>query len=142
MEQIMSFRPKGRHVQIDVNFPEGLGICDYTGFVFNHKDLVKQMEWRGNGLIWTGYMVGRPYLDVPNEQLRPPILPPDPVPLRLPRPRQPEIIFWNLNPFPDWIQCTTYEFIWPNISGYQDGTAAESPQQRSQDLYNYNWGWQ
>lgn len=77
--------PKGKHVLIDQNAPEAVGICDKSGFVFLKKDLVKQMEWRGNALVWTGFLVGRPYLDTPNEQLRPPILPPDPVPVELPR---------------------------------------------------------
>lgn len=77
--------PKGKHVNIDQDFPSALGICDKSRFVFNHKDLVKQMEWRGNALVWTGFLVGRPYVDVPNEQLRPPILPPDPVPVKMPR---------------------------------------------------------
>lgn len=137
----MSMRPKGKYVSIDINFPEGLGICDYSGFVFNHKDLVKQMEWRGNGLIWTGYMVGKPYLDTPNEQLRPPILPPDPIPLRLPRPKQPDLFYWNTFSAATWDQMNYDQFLWPCWSGYQDGTAAESPTQRSQDLYNYYWGW-
>ena len=137
----MSMRPKGKHVQIDTSFPEGLGICDYTGFVFNHKDLVKQMEWRGNGLIWTGYMVGKPYLDTPNEQLRPPILPPDPVPLKLPRPKQPETFYWNTFTSLTWDQLNTYQYIWDNMSGYQDGTEAAKPAQRSADLYSFYWGW-
>lgn len=137
----MSMRPKGKHVQIDTNFPEGLGICDYTGFVFNHKDLVKQMEWRGNGLIWTGYMVGKPYVDTPNEQLRPPILPPDPVPFKIPRPKQPETFYWNTFTSLIWDELNTNQYEWPNWSGYQDGTEANKPQQRSQDLYNFYWGW-
>jgi hypothetical protein len=83
----MSFisRYKGKHVSIDRDNPQGLGICDYTDFVFNHKDLVKQMEWRGDNLVWTGMMVGRPYLDTPNEQNRPPLVKDDPRPLKDPR---------------------------------------------------------
>jgi len=137
----MSYRPKGKHVTIDVNSPDALGICDYTGFVFNRKDLFKQMEWRGNGLVWTGYMVGQPYLDIPNEQLRPPILPPDPVPVRIPRLQQPENIVWNLVQSPDWNQLNIDQVQWANWSGYDDGYAALSPTQRSQALYSYNWGW-
>ena len=83
----MSFisRYKGKHVTIDPNNPEALGICDYSGFVFNHKDLVKQMEWRGNNLVWTGMMVGRPYLDTPSEQNRPPLVKDDPKAIKNPR---------------------------------------------------------
>ena len=59
-------RWKGKYVNINPQNPNALGICDRTGFTFNHKDLVKQMEWRGDSLVWTGLMVGKPYLDVPS----------------------------------------------------------------------------
>jgi len=84
----MSYRPHGKLVRIDSMSPKGLGICDKTQFICLHEDLVKQMEWRGNSLQWTGYMVHRDYVDKPNEQLRPPILAPDPVPLVNPRHEQ------------------------------------------------------
>lgn len=57
---------------------EPIGVCDYSGFFFSKSDLIKQMEWRGNSLIWTGFMVGRPFLDVPSEQNRPPLIRDDP----------------------------------------------------------------
>jgi hypothetical protein len=78
-------RWKGKYVTIDHKYPSALGICDESGFVFNHKDLVKQMEWRGDALVWTGFMVGKPYLDVPNEQNRPPLVKNDPRPVMNPR---------------------------------------------------------
>lgn len=88
---------KGKHVEIDPDNPEALGICDYTGFVHLRRDLVKQMEWRGNALEWTGLYVGRDYADVPNEQLRPPILPPDPVPVIEPRPPLDQVQTYSSN---------------------------------------------
>jgi hypothetical protein len=78
-------RWKGKYVTIDPKYPSALGICDESGFVFNHKDLVKQMEWRGDALVWTGFMVGKPFLDVPNEQNRPPLVKNDPRPVMNPR---------------------------------------------------------
>ncbi len=83
----MSFITKYQGKRVTINFknPEALGICDYSGFVFNHSDLVKQMEWRGSSLVWTGMMVGRPYLDTPNEQNRPPKIKDDPRPIKDPR---------------------------------------------------------
>lgn len=78
--------PLGKRVSIDVKNPQALGICDKTGFVFMRKDLVRQMEWHGNALVWTGAYVGRPYVDKPNEQGRSPMLPPDPIPVPQPRP--------------------------------------------------------
>jgi hypothetical protein len=83
----MSFikRWKGKYVTINPNNPSALGVCDESGFVFNHKDLTRQMEWRGNNLVWTGLMVGKPYLDKPCEQNRPPIVKGDPKPVSNPR---------------------------------------------------------
>lgn len=83
----MSFvsRYKGKYVKIDPKNPSALGICDESGFVFNHKDLVKQMEWRGDNLVWTGLMVGKPYVDKPSEQNRPPLVKSDPKTVKNPR---------------------------------------------------------
>ncbi len=72
---------KGKYVVIDPKNPAALGQCDDTDFTFNHKDLVKQMEWRGDNLVWTGLLVGKPYLDVPQEQNRPPLVKADPRPV-------------------------------------------------------------
>ena len=47
------------------------------------------MEWRGDNLVWTGLMVGRPYLDIPNEQNRPPLVKNDPRPINDARPPTP-----------------------------------------------------
>jgi len=72
----------GKYITIDPNNPHGAGVCDDSGFVFNHKDLVKQMEWRGNNLVWTGLMIGKPFLDVPSQQNRPPLSKRDPIPIK------------------------------------------------------------
>jgi hypothetical protein len=77
---------KGKYVNIDPKNPDALGICQRSGFVFNHKDLVKQMEWCGNNKIWTRLLVGKPFVDIPNEQNRPPMIKKDPVPIENPRP--------------------------------------------------------
>jgi hypothetical protein len=134
----MSYRPKGKYVNINQDFPEALGICDYTGFVFNRKDLVKQMEWRGNALIWTGLFVGRPYVDTPNEQLRPPILPPDPVPVLFPRLQQPTQYTWSNATFNTFGADDIDRFS--DTFGLDDGIPALSPAQRLDQLQTYNWG--
>lgn len=103
----MSYRPHGKHVHVDSQSPKALGICDYTGFVFLRSDLLKQMEWRGNSLEWTGFYVGRPYLDVPNPQLKPPILPPDPIPVKDPRPPQGTTETFSSNTLPVFSEITT-----------------------------------
>jgi hypothetical protein len=84
-------RWQGKYVKIDPSNPAALGVCDDSGFVFNHKDLVKQLEWRGNNLVWNGLMVGPPYVDKPQEQNRPPLVKADPYPVKNPRPVVPYI---------------------------------------------------
>lgn len=61
--------------------------CDYSGEMF--EKLYKQYEWAGDGKIWTGLWVGQKYLDVPQEQLRTPIIKDDPKPVTNPRPFTP-----------------------------------------------------
>ena len=48
--------------------------------------MVPQYQWGGNALRNTGLIVGRDCLDVPQDQYRTPILPPDPFPIPNPRP--------------------------------------------------------
>jgi hypothetical protein len=134
----MTYRPHGKHVVINQDNPEGLGICDKTGFVFPHTDLVKQMEWRGNAIVWTGFYVGRPYADKPNEQLRPPILPPDPVPLRNPRVKQPTSGTWSRGQNGTWGNVPFP--VWSAWSGSQDGIPALPEAARLQQLQNVYFG--
>lgn len=75
---------RGKYVR--KNSIEPVGTCDYSGFLFSKSNLVKQKEWRGNELVWTGAMVGRPFVDEPNQQNRPPQIKDDPRIVRDPRP--------------------------------------------------------
>lgn len=111
----MSDRPHGKYVHIDPDNPEALAICDYTGFVFHRKDLIRQMEWRGDRLLWTGFYVGRPFADAPNPQLRPPILPPDPVPVREPRLPQFSIQTWETIDDAVWQYQDTLWELWGGL---------------------------
>lgn len=142
----MSYRPKGRHVHINPSHPEALGMCDHTQFVHMRKDLVRQMEYRGEDLVWTGLYVGRQYVDVPNDQLRPPLLAPDPVPVLEPRVQQgsgvilppPEVppiqSFNNLETY-GWSATPTQNPPVPN--GLFDGVPALPENVREQILKNY-----
>ncbi len=76
----------GKYVNLNPKNPETVGICDRSGFVFNHKDLIKQMKWAGNSKVWTGLLVGKPFVDTLNEQNRPPITKKDPCQVENPRP--------------------------------------------------------
>lgn len=133
----MTMRPKGKHVSyIDENNPQALGICDYTGFVHYRKDLIRQMEWRGNRLEWTGFLVGRDYLDIPNPQLRPPVLKPDPVPVRDPREPKGFSVFFNNMTVPLNQQTIAFSFLGVE----NDGIPALPENIRLQQLQNAYFG--
>lgn len=83
MGWIRKYQPK--NVKINPKNPGAIATCDESGFTFNHKDLVRQMEWRGNRLVWTGFMVAPKYLDEPQEQNRPPLVKKDPMAVETPR---------------------------------------------------------
>lgn len=77
---------KGKYTKIDRNNPMAVGRCDYSGFLCRHADLIKQMEYRGNSLVWTGFWVNKVFADKPNPQNLTPVLLPDPRPILNPRP--------------------------------------------------------
>lgn len=66
--------------------PNAFGVSDRSGFWNNRNRLVKQMEWAGTALVWTGELVPGDEYDRPQEQLRAIRLPADPVPIINPRP--------------------------------------------------------
>lgn len=78
--------PKGTWVRIKPNNPDAVARCDRSGQLCNYNDLVKQMDYRGEGLIWTGLYVNKYFLDVPNPQSLNPVIMPDPIPVDHPRP--------------------------------------------------------
>lgn len=128
--------PKGKYVRIDPMNPEALAICDYSKLPCLHKDLVRQMEWRGDGLVWTGLLVNRRFSDIPNEQGRAPILPPDPVPVAQARPQPEQLMTWSNNPLPLWSQITS---TWASLFNVFSGQQAPSEAQRVESLQNYYW---
>src|SRR6185503_3324276 len=82
----MPWRPHGR-ATVDPSNPNAFGVCDRCGLWYNLKDLVSQPVWAGPRLMNKRILVcTATCLDVPNEGLRTIILPPDPVPVRNPRP--------------------------------------------------------
>jgi hypothetical protein len=108
--------PHGRWVRIDENNPDAVARCDRSGQLCNYNDLVKQMDYRGLGLIWTGLYVNKYFLDVPNPQSLNPVIRPDPPPLQHPRPWQttPDTWSnqnqpWNNNNYPIWAAWGDWE---------------------------------
>lgn len=76
---------RGRVPYVDPDNPQSWGKDDYTGLPVMHPDMIKQMEYIGNGLAWTGFMVHHKDADQPNPQRIPPRLKVDPVPIPNPR---------------------------------------------------------
>src|SRR5215831_14185356 len=79
-----SFAPKG-HARVDPQHPAAFAICDMCGFQYNHRDLRWEVQWFGNQIRKTGFLVCPTCWDHPNPTLRPKVLPPDPVPILNPR---------------------------------------------------------
>jgi hypothetical protein len=131
----LRYSPKGKYVTVNDRNPKALGICDYSGFVFNRVDMVRQMEWRGNSLVWTGMIVGKPFADKPNEQGRAPILPPDPIPVTLPRLPQGSTLTHGQNQLPVHSAIQQPASILGSV--YDGYNYSISPLQA---LQNFNWG--
>lgn len=126
----------GRNVTVDQDHPEALGVCDISGLLYMRRDLVRQMAWRGESLVWTGLYVGRDQLDVPNEQGRTPVLPPDPVPVFEPRVRQNQILTYNGGNLPPFNQLL---IPFNNIANTIDGYFINSEQTTLQQLQTTNF---
>lgn len=77
-------RPHGKLATVDPTDPTALAQCDRCGLWRNLPDLVEQTQWAGQQLVGTQVLVCRETtrcFDIPNEQLRTIILPPDPPPV-------------------------------------------------------------
>ena len=74
--------PLPKYARVDPQNPEGWAQCDRCGFWRNRSDLSWQYEWGGMSLYSKGILVcvDRCY-DIPQEQFRTIILPPDPPPI-------------------------------------------------------------
>ena len=71
----------------DPSAPEPFGICDRCNFRYLLSDLEWQHDYRGNTLKNLRILVCKVRcLDMPQDQFRPIVVPPDPVPVQNPRP--------------------------------------------------------
>lgn len=76
--------PKPKYARVSETNPEAWAQCDRCGFWYNRSALVYQYEWAGNQLYNTGVLLcieGNHCYDIPQEQFRTIILPPDPPPI-------------------------------------------------------------
>ena len=77
---------KSKWLDIDFNNPRAEAVCDMSGIFCMHKDLRPQMEYAGEGLVFTGFYVHKDFLDKPNPQNMTPKVYFDPIPISNPRP--------------------------------------------------------
>lgn len=127
---------KNKYVNIDMNNLDVVGVCDRSGFYFNRKDLVKQMEWMGESLQWNGMLVGKPFLDEPNEQGRTIRLPADPYPVKDPRMPVTETATFSDNQMG---KISSYQIPINQISSTQIGAIIKSQADVLADLQSVNF---
>ena len=72
--------------RVNKSNPEAFAICDRCGFWYSHPALKWEYVYAGRNLVKTNLLVCEKCHDKPNEVLRARTLPPDPVPIRNPRP--------------------------------------------------------
>ena len=110
-------------IAFDEDNPEPLVICDRTGFMFLKSQTAKQMEYRGDALVWTGLIVGKAYLDMPDPLNRIPTftkLGPDPRPQLNVRPDDlADIVTWS-NIDDQWRTILDYWEQWPYAEQVED----------------------
>lgn len=80
-------RPHGR-AQTSRTWPRAHAVCDRCGFRYNHDQLKTQPYWAGPQLQIKNILVCETCWDVPQENIRTIIIPPDPIPIDNPRPEQ------------------------------------------------------
>lgn len=76
----------GLHGRATVEPGNPFAFCDRCNFEYNLSDLQWQYQYGGNQLINLRILVCQRCLDVPAEFLQAIILPPDPIPVKNPRP--------------------------------------------------------
>src|SRR6185312_417645 len=84
----MAYADRSGRSVTDAQKPRAFGVCDGCAEWYNRVDLKAQFEYRGNSLEDTGFRYCWRCLSEPQPQLKPIILPPDPVPIHNPRPEQ------------------------------------------------------
>lgn len=81
----MANRPHGR-ATVNGNAPSAFARCDRCGFIYNHKALQFQFDYRGPRLTNLRILVCQPCYDKPQPQLKPIMTTQDPLPVINARP--------------------------------------------------------
>lgn len=79
--------PHNLHAPVNPQKPEPVGICDRCSFLYPLSRLVWALEWRGNALTNIRIRVCTDTCnDIPFQNNRPLLIPPDPEPIKDARP--------------------------------------------------------
>lgn len=84
----MGYGSKLGKAKIDVRSPRAAAVCDRCARVFNHGSLHWQYDFRGRSLANLRILVCDTCEDTPQPQLKPRIIPPDPMPIMNARPER------------------------------------------------------
>jgi len=81
----MAYRYHGR-ATVNPHNPAAFARCDRCGFIYNHRQLQFQFDYRGPRLANLKILVCKPCYDKPQAQLKPIVLTQDPMPIINARP--------------------------------------------------------
>ena len=125
MSQLSPLHRRARApIDIDVKSPRSVAVCDGCGMWTMHGHLVEKMEYRGGSVpVGTNLYVCGVCDDVPNPYYSKLVLPPDPVPIKNPRPEN-----YALNPEPMLFIVADYNM--PIITGV-------NPEDPSNEGFNF-----
>lgn len=106
----MAYADRAGHATVDPQRPRAFGVCDYCGAWWQRDRLIPQYEWFGAELADTHFRACPECISKPQDQLRPVLLPPDPVPIIDPRPER-------LVPQQS-LAGYTGRSVWQNLNGF------------------------
>lgn len=112
------------HARTSITNPDSFAVCDICAQWWNHSKLSWQYQWAGNTTVNLRLLACPTCVDVPNEQLRSLVLPPDPIPTKDPRlePFQQDANAGNLSGF-----------------GYQNGLSGQNGPVTNWDQAGATW---
>lgn len=106
----MSYADRAGRATVNTRAPNAFAVCDSCGEWYNRVNLLVQREWYGDNLADTGFRVCQRCLSRPQAQLKPVILPLDPIPIFEPRPERLQA--------QQSINGPTTGAVWQNLNGF------------------------
>lgn len=91
----MAYASKEGRTRVDSRSPSASGQCDRCGFLYNHSHLRWQMDYSGAGIYNKRILVCEKCYDIPQQQLKVIVIPPDPLPVLNARP--PDYVYSEAN---------------------------------------------